>query len=184
MDVRRSAPAAAPRGVGGFLPRAFLATLLVTYPAFALLCLTSLPVIASGALAAGAGMVANGLANRRSTLLAPTMWSQVAVDTACGRGSTGWPRRSRPTAPSPPSRRGDDQLTVPPSCSHGCARAVGSDLDRECSHRPQRRRGIDLTSHLLLPVSTRSGSPASSSAQGVPHGVRRLRPGGRPARRG
>ena len=143
-----------PGGVRGFLPRAFLATLLVTYPAFALLCLTSLPVIASGAMAAGAGMVANGLANRRSTLLAPTIWGQVAVDTAVRLGLNRLARAvSADRAIALPPGAAMTSSTVPAELLARVRQSRrGAIWTESASHRPQRRRGIDLTSHLLLPV--------------------------------
>jgi hypothetical protein len=124
------------------------------YPAFALLCLTSLPVIASGALAAGAGMAANGLANRRSTRLAPTIWGQVAVDTAVRLGLNRLAQAvSADRAIALPPDAAMTSSTVP---SELLARARqsrrGAIWTESASHRPQRRRGIDLTSHLLLPV--------------------------------
>jgi len=112
---RGPAPAATGRRRPRLPPPSVPRHLLVTYPAFALLCLTSLPVIASGALAAGAGW-------------SPTAWptaehpprtddlGQVAVDTAVRLGSTDWPGRSRPTAPSPPPGAAVTSSTVPPSC--------------------------------------------------------------------
>jgi dolichol-phosphate mannosyltransferase len=137
-----------------FLSRALLANLLVMYPVFALLSLTSLPVIAAGALAAAAGMVANGLVNRRSTRLAPTIWGQVAVDAGVRLGLS---RLARAVA-------ADRAVALPPDAAATSASVPAELLTRvrrshrgaiwteSVSHRPQRRRGIDLTSYLLLPV--------------------------------
>jgi dolichol-phosphate mannosyltransferase len=137
-----------------FLSRALLANLLVMYPVFALLTLTSLPVLASGALAAAAGMIANGLVNRRSTRLAPTIWGQVAVDAGVRLGLS---RLARAVG-------ADRAVALPPDASATSAAVPAELLARvrrshrgaiwteSASHRPQRRRGIDLTSFLLLPV--------------------------------
>ena len=143
-----------PGGVRGYLTRALLANLLVMYPVFALLCLTSLPVIASGALAAGAGMVANGLANRRSTRLAPTIWGQVAVDTAVRLELTRLAQAvSADRAIALPPDAAMTSSNVPPELLARVRRSRrGAIWTESASHRPQRRRGIDLTSHLLLPV--------------------------------
>jgi GAF domain-containing protein len=124
------------------------------YPVFALLCLTSLPVIASGALAAGAGMVANGLANRRSTRLAPTIWGQVAVDTAVRLELTRLAQAvSADRAIALPPDAAMTSSNVPPELLARVRRSRrGAIWTESASHRPQRRRGIDLTSHLLLPV--------------------------------
>jgi putative flippase GtrA len=137
-----------------FLIRALLASLLVMYPCFALLCLTSLPPLAAGALAAVAGMLANGLINRRSTRLAPTIWGQVAVDAGVGLGLA---RLARAVA-------ADRAVALPPDPGVGSAMVPSELLVRvrrsrrgaiwteSASHRAQRRRGIDLTSYLILPV--------------------------------
>jgi dolichol-phosphate mannosyltransferase len=137
-----------------FLFRALIANLLVMYPVFALLSLTSLPAVAAGALAAAAGMIANGLANRRSTRLAPTIWGQVAVDAGVRLGLT---RLARAVS-------ADRAVALPPDTVAMGATVPGELLARvrrsrraaiwteSASHRPQRRRGIDLTSYLLLPL--------------------------------
>ncbi len=143
-----------PGGVRGFFTRALLATLLVMYPVFALLCLTSLPVVASGALAAAAGMAANGLANRRSTRLAPTIWGQVAIDTAVRLGLTRLAQTvSADRAVALPPDATATSSTVPAELLARVRKSRrGAIWTESASHRPQRRRGIDLTSHLLLPV--------------------------------
>jgi len=143
-----------PGGVRGFFTRALLATLLVMYPVFALLCLTRLPVVASGALAAAAGMAANGLANRRSTRLAPTIWGQVAIDTAVRLGLTRLAQTvSADRAVALPPDATATSSTVPAELLARIRRSRrGAIWTESASHRPQRRRGIDLTSHLLLPV--------------------------------
>jgi dolichol-phosphate mannosyltransferase len=140
--------------VRGFLTRAFLANLLVMYPVFVLLSLTSLPVIASGALAAGAGMVANGLINRRSTQLAPTIWGQVAVDAGVRLGLTRLAHAiSADRAVALPPDATTTSATVPSELLTRVRRSRrGAIWTESASHRPQRRRGIDLTSYLLLPV--------------------------------
>jgi dolichol-phosphate mannosyltransferase len=143
-----------PGGGRGFFTRALLATLLVMYPVFALLSLTSLPVIASGTLAAAAGMAANGLANWRSTRLAPTIWGQVAVDTAVRLGLTRLAQAvSADRAVALPPDAAATSSTVPAELLARVRKSLrGAIWTESASHRPQRRRGIDLTSHLLLPV--------------------------------
>jgi dolichol-phosphate mannosyltransferase len=139
--------------VRGFLLRALLASFLVMYPVFALLCLTRLPVIASGALAAAAGMVANGLINRRSTRLAPTIWGQVAVDAGVRLGLT---RLAHAVS-------ADRAIALPPASASSATVPAevlarvrhsrrGAIWTESASHRAQPRRGIDLTSYLLLPI--------------------------------
>jgi hypothetical protein len=124
------------------------------YPVFALLSLTSLPVIASGTLAAAAGMAANGLANWRSTRLAPTIWGQVAVDTAVRLGLTRLAQAvSADRAVALPPDAAATSSTVPAELLARVRKSLrGAIWTESASHRPQRRRGIDLTSHLLLPV--------------------------------
>jgi dolichol-phosphate mannosyltransferase len=141
-------------GVRGFFTRALLVTLLVMLPAFALLSLTTLPVVASGALAAAAGMGANGLANRRSTRLAPTIWGQVAVDSAVRLGLTRLAQAvSADRAIALPPDAASTSSTAPAELLARVRRSLrGAIWTESASHRPQRRRGIDLTSHLLLPV--------------------------------
>ncbi|MGO8686651.1 MAG: glycosyltransferase [Candidatus Dormibacteria bacterium] len=137
-----------------FLLRALLANLLVMYPVFALLGLTRLPVIASGALAAAAGMVANGLINRRSTRLAPTIWGQVAVDAGVRLGLTRLAHAvSADRAVALPPEAAATSASVPPELLARVRRSRrGAIWTESASHRPQPRRGIDLTSYLLLPV--------------------------------
>jgi dolichol-phosphate mannosyltransferase len=137
-----------------FLARAVLAGLLVVYPAFALLGMTRLPVVASGAIAAAAGMIANGLINRRSTRLAPTIWGQVAVDTGVRLGlsrlaqAVGADRAvALPPGPATTSASVPSELLARVRQSRRAAIWTES-----ASHRAQPRRDIDLTSYLMLPV--------------------------------
>ena len=140
--------------IRGFLARALLANLLVMYAVFALLALTSLPPVASGALAAAAGMVANGLANRRTTRLAPTIWGQVAVDAGVRLGLTRLAQAvSADRAVLLPPDATSTSATVPPELLARLRRdRRGAIWIESASHRPQRRRGIDLAAYLLLPV--------------------------------
>jgi len=137
-----------------FLIRALLASLLVMYPCFALLCLTSLPPLAAGALAAVAGMLANGLINRRSTRLAPTIWGQVAVDAGVRLGLTRLARAvAADRAVALPPDPGVGSATVPSELLVRVRRSRrGAIWTESASHRAQRRRGIGLTSYLILPV--------------------------------
>jgi dolichol-phosphate mannosyltransferase len=140
--------------IRSFLVRALLASLLVMYPVFALLGMTRLPVIASGALAAGAGMVANGLINRRSTRLAPTIWGQVAVDTGVRLGLTRLAHAvAADRAVALPPGAAATSSSVPPEVLARVRRSHRAAIWTEsASHRSQPRRGIDLASYLLLPV--------------------------------
>jgi dolichol-phosphate mannosyltransferase len=137
-----------------FLVRAFFATLVVMYPAFALIGLSGLPPLAAGTLAAAAGMLVNGLVNRRSTRLAPTIWGQVAVDAGVRLGLTRLAQAvAADRAVALPPGAGPTGATVPAELLSRLRRSRRAAIWTESpSHRPQRRRGIDLTSYLLLPV--------------------------------
>jgi dolichol-phosphate mannosyltransferase len=148
-----------PAGLRAFLSRALLATLTVTFPVFALLGLAPLPPLAAGAVAAALGMVANGLVNRRSTRLEPTIWGRVAVDQGVRLG----------LARLAHSVSADRALVLPPDTTTTSAPVPAEIIARvrrsrrgaiwteAPSHRPQRRRGIAVTSLLLLPVVDLNG---------------------------
>ena len=112
---------------------------------------------------------ANGLANRRSTLLAPTIWGQVAVDTTVRQGLNRLAQAvSADRAIALPPDAADDQLDRPLRAARARAPEPSrSDLDREClspssappGHRP----------HLA--------SPAPGDRCGPAHRHRRLRRG-------
>ena len=152
---QRNLPGSAVRQLGW---RALAAHAVVTYPVFVLLSLTGLAVLASGALAALAGMAANGLVNRRNTRLAPTIWGQVALNAGVRMGLAQLAR----------AVSADRAWLLPPGAS-GTASVPGELLARvrgrrraaiwteSASHRPQRRRGIDLDSFLLIPVLDPAG---------------------------
>ncbi len=134
--------------------RALATNLCVMYPGFVLVALAGLPALAAGALAAAAGMLANAIVNRRNANLAPTIWGQVAVDSGVRLGLG---RLAAAVA-------ADRAIVLPPGAgatSTGVPAEVLARVRRSRrgaiwiegpSHRPQRRRGIDLTSLLLLPV--------------------------------
>jgi dolichol-phosphate mannosyltransferase len=134
--------------------RALAATLGVMYPGFVLMAVSGLPTLAAGVLAALAGMLANALVNRREASLAPTIWGQVAADSGVRLGLI---RLAGAVA-------ADRAVVLPPGAGSTSAGVPAEVLGRvrrsrrgaiwteSPSHRPQRRRGIDLTSFLLLPV--------------------------------
>ncbi|HYA00901.1 MAG TPA: glycosyltransferase [Candidatus Binatia bacterium] len=150
-DQRRRAREGA---MSRFVLRALVANLVVMYPVFALLCLAGLVPLASGAIAAAAGMLANGLVNRRSTRLAPSIWGQVAADAGVQLGLARLARAvSADRAVALPPDPGAMSSSVPPEVLARIRRSqCGAIWTESSSHRPQRRRGIDLTSQLLLPV--------------------------------
>lgn len=142
------------QGVRRVVLRALAATLCVMYPGFVLLALAGLPALAAGTLAAAAGMLANALANRRSANLAPTIWGQVAVDSGVrvGLGRLAAAVAADRAIVLPPAA-GTTSAAVPAEVLARVRRSRrGAIWTESASHRPQRRRGIDLTSFLLLPV--------------------------------
>ncbi len=138
-----------------FLLRALLSTLVAVYPLFAMLGLTALPELASAALAAFAGMLLNGLLNRRAASLPPSIWGQVAVDAGVRSGLS---RLALAVSADravvlPPDARTMSGAGLPAEILERVRSSRRAAIWTESvSHRPQRRRGIGLTSHLLLPV--------------------------------
>jgi dolichol-phosphate mannosyltransferase len=137
-----------------FILRVLATSLVATYSVFALMGLIGLAPVAAGAVAAVCGMIVNGLVNRRSASRAPTIWGQVAVDAGVGRGLSRLAHAvAADRAVALPPDAADTSAAVPVEVLARVRRSRRAAIWTEsASHRPQRRRGIELTSFLLLPV--------------------------------
>lgn len=142
-----------------FLLGTLVTSLIATFSIFALLGLTGLPPLACGALAAAAGMMVNGAVNRRTASVAPTIWGQVAVDAGVRLGLSRLAAAvSADRAVALPPDGAVTSATVPAELLSRVRRSRrGAIWTESVSHRPQRRRGIDLSSYLLLPVVDAGG---------------------------
>jgi dolichol-phosphate mannosyltransferase len=151
-DQRRQPSWRGGRGSRGFVTRA-LAVGALMYAVFAALTVP-LPPVAAGLVAAAAGMIVNGLVNRRTVRMAPTIWGQVAVDPGIRLDL----RRladavSADRAVALPPGKGAAAMGVPAELLARVRRSRhGAIWTESASHRPQRRSNIDVTSYLLLPV--------------------------------
>lgn len=141
-------------GPGDYLRRS-LASGLVMFGAFAALVASPLHPVVAGLFAALAGMVVNGVLNRRLADRAPLAWSRVATD----RGVQEALRRlaaqigaDRAVLLPASSRMGEAGAVPPDVLARVAARRRPVLLTEGPSFRAQRRTNIEALSVLVVPV--------------------------------
>jgi dolichol-phosphate mannosyltransferase len=147
------------RRTGGTGPARYLrwASLsgLLMFGSFAALYAAGLALLLAGVLAAGVGVAANGIANRREVSRQPAAWTQMATNL----GVQGALRQLAAQVGAdrayllPADPRAGDTASLPGELlARAVARRRPMLWTEAPSHRPQRRANIESTSILIVPV--------------------------------